>query len=484
MSSQLRRAGVFASICFLGVSAAFAAPAKVIPKPAAGPHTRALETALDRYVATPDPAYTWKTVAVTDVPGGKVASIAMTSQTWLTPAEVNRTEWKHWVTVVRPSNVESDIGLLFITGGANRDGEAPKPAKELLQIAAATKSVVIELKMVPNQPLILDGDGKERVEDDLIAYTWDKYLRTGDERWPARLPMTKAAVRAMDTVTAWTKSVEGGGKAVERFVVAGGSKRGWTTWTTGIVDKRVVAICPIVIDVLNMQPSMIHHFRAYGFFAPAVGNYTEQGIMDWLGTPEMQALQRIEDPFFYMNRLDLPKLIVNACGDQFFLPDSSQFYFDQLPGEKHLRYVPNADHSLRGSDAYETLAAWQWAQVNGKQVPTFTWSRGSDGNVRVSTPVRPKAVRLWQANNPRTRDFRLEIIGPAWWSRALDMESDGSYVGGISKPSQGWSAFMIEMTYDIGAPVPIKMTTPVWVTPDTLPHAAPKPTVPKGFLRK
>ena len=104
--------------------------------------------------------------------------------------------------------------------------------------------------------------------------------------------------------------------------------------------------------------------------------------------------------------------------------------------------------------------------------------------VRVSTPVRPKAVRLWQANNPRTRDFRLEIIGPAWWSRALDVESDGSYVGGISKPSQGWSAFMIEMTYDIGAPVPIKMTTPVWVTPDTLPHAAPKPTVPKGFLRK
>jgi PhoPQ-activated pathogenicity-related protein len=143
-------------------------------------------------------------VAVTDVPGGKVASIAMTSQTWLTPGEVNRTEWKHWVTVVRPANVESDIGLLFITGGANRDGEAPKPAKELLQIAAATKSVVIELKMVPNQPLILDGDGKERVEDDLIAYTWDKYLRTGDERWPARLPMTKAAVRAMDTVTAWT----------------------------------------------------------------------------------------------------------------------------------------------------------------------------------------------------------------------------------------------------------------------------------------
>ena len=483
MSSQRNRF-LLALSCVVAVAVAQAAPAYVIPKPAPGPHTRALETALDRYVATPDSTYTWKTVAVTDVPGGKVASIAMTSQTWLKPEEVNRTAWKHWVTIVRPEGVQSDVGLLFITGGSNRDEQPPRPSKEILQIAAGTKSVVIELKMVPNQTLIFDNDGKERVEDDLIAYTWDKYLRTGDERWPARLPMTKAAVRAMDTATAWTKSAEGGGKAVERFVVAGGSKRGWTTWTTGIVDKRVAAICPIVIDVLNMQPSMLHHYQAYGFFAPAVGNYTDHGIMDWLGTPEMQALQNIEDPFFYRSRLDMPKLIMNACGDQFFLPDSSQFYFDQLPGEKHLRYVPNADHSLRGSDAYETLGAWQWATVNGKKVPDFSWKRGSDGNVRVTSAVRPKAVKLWQANNPKTRDFRLEVVGPAWWPTTLEAASDGSYTGGIPAPGQGWSAFMIELTYDIGAPVPIKMTTPVWVTPDNLPHAAPKPTVPKGFLRK
>jgi PhoPQ-activated pathogenicity-related protein len=232
------------------------AAGKPIPKPAPGPHTRALETALDRYVATPDPSYSWKSLGVTDVPGGKVASIAMTSQTWLTTNEVNRTQWKHWVTIARPNDVASDVALLFITGGSNRDDQPPKPPKELLLIAAATRSVVVELKMVPNQTLIFDNDGKERVEDDLIAYTWDKFLRTGDERWPARLPMTKSAVRAMDTVTAWTGSAEGGGKAVKRFVVAGGSKRGWTTWTTAIVDKRVVSICPIVAIVSKSSPCM------------------------------------------------------------------------------------------------------------------------------------------------------------------------------------------------------------------------------------
>jgi PhoPQ-activated pathogenicity-related protein len=54
----------------------------------------------------------------------------------------------------------------------------------------------------------------------------------------------------------------------------------------------------------------------------------------------------------------MPKYVVNAGGDQYFAPDSSKFYFGDLTGPKFLRYVPNADHSLRGSDAQDSILAF------------------------------------------------------------------------------------------------------------------------------
>ncbi len=442
-------------------------------------------TALDRYVAAPDPSYAWKAVQSVPVDGATVTAIDLTSQTWLAPGEVDRTVWRHWLMVVTPDDVAHSTGLLFISGGSNRDDKPPRPAAEMIAVARATRSVVAELKMVPNQPLSFNGDGEGRYEDDLIAYTWDQYLRTGDERWPARLPMTKAAVRAMDTITEFTSGpAAGAGRRIDRFVVAGGSKRGWTTWTTAAVDPRVVAICPIVIDVLNMEPQMAHHSAAYGGFAEAVGNYVQHDVMRWMGTPEMKALQRIEDPYFYRDRYQLPKLLMNACGDQFFLPDSSQFYFDQLPGPKFLRYVPNADHSLRGSDAYQTLAAWHHVTLNRTPLPEFDWSHGADGSIRVVSRTAPKAVRLWQATNPSTRDFRLEVTGPAWWPTDLADQGGGVYTAQVGAPTAGWTAYMVELTFDVGAAAPLKLTTDVRVTPGTLPHPAFEPSRPSGFLTR
>lgn len=427
-------------------------------------------TALDKYVATPDTNYSFH--LVTNIPGSgqKTFILEMTSQAWLTTNEVDRPLWKHWMTIVKPDNVASSKSLLFITGGAN-GGNPPKSADgNLVQIALATKSVVTELRMVPNQPLVFAGETQGRKEDSLIAYTWDKFLRTGDSKWPARLPMTKAAVRAMDTVTAFCGSPEGGGVKVDGFVVAGGSKRGWTTWATAAVDKRVVAIVPFVIDLLNIEPSMLHHYGAYGFWAPSIGDYTAFRIMDWNGTPEYKALMKIEEPYEYRHRFTMPKFIINASGDQFFLPDSSQFYFNDLTGVKYLRYVPNADHSLKGSDAYQTLHACYNAVLYDAPLPQYSWTLEKDGSMRVTAKDKPSEVKLWQATNPDARDFRMETLGPQWQSTILNDQGGGVYVGKVAEPAKGWTAFFIELTFPSGKQGQFKFTTQIRVVPDTLPH--------------
>ena len=314
-----------------------------------GAHAADRQTALDTYVKAPDSHYRYKLFEKKRVPGCRDYLIRMTSQQWRTPAQVNHSLWEHWVRIYVPDTVSSTTSLLYIRGGSISDPR-PEPNHDLETLATLTHSVASEVFDIPNEPLTFTGDSfGPRSEDQIIAYTWRKFLETGDAAWPLRLPMTKAAVRAMDTVTSFAASKQGGRHRVDHFVVTGASKRGWTTWTTAAVDARVVGIAPMVIDLLHVVPSFEHHYRVYGFWAPAVKDYYDEHLMDELGDRRFQELMDLVEPYSYRDRFTMPKLIINAAGDQFFLPDSSRFYFDDLPGEKHLLYEANADHSLKGT---------------------------------------------------------------------------------------------------------------------------------------
>jgi PhoPQ-activated pathogenicity-related protein len=430
----------------------------------------AARTALDRYIDAPDSNYRYQLAATIPGEGYTAFVLDMTSQAWRAAGEVDRTVWKHWLTVIKPDQVRHPKAFLYITGG-NNNSAAPKAADEnLARVAVLTGSVVAELRMVPNQPLTFADDKRPRTEDEIIAYTWDKFLRGGDDQWPLRLPMTKAAVRAMDTVVSYCA---GHKVAVDGFVVAGASKRGWAAWTTAAVDGRVVAVVPLVIDLLNIVPSFQHHLAVYGYYAPAVADYEDMGVMTRFTTPRFRELMAIEEPYEYRRRLTMPKFMVNATGDQFFVPDSWQFYLDQLPGVTSLRYVPNADHSLRGTDAWLSVLAWYHALLNGTPLPQFTWQIDRDGAIRVRSKDAPIAVTLWQATNPGARDFRLSSIGAKWKGSPLKAGSTGEYVARVPRPFRGYTAYMVELTFPSGvASAPFTFTTGVKVMPDVEPFKA------------
>jgi PhoPQ-activated pathogenicity-related protein len=431
------------------------------------------KTSLDAYIAKKEDVYGWKLNSTIQGDGYTSYVLELTSQTWRSASEVDRPVWTHWLTVTKPAEVTSDKALLFIGGGDNGDAAPTSASERSVRIAKETKSVVADLGMVPNQPLSFpDSPDVKREEDDLIAYTRVKHFQTKDDEWLVRYAMVKSGVQAMTAVQEFLKSPEGGATPVNQFVVAGGSKRGWTTWLVGATDERVIGIIPMVIDALNSEEITKQHFRILGFFAPSLGDYVRHGLFPHrVGSPEYQAVLKLEDPYNYFSRarLTIPKFVINASGDQYFMPDNSQFYYDPMPEEKRMRLVENSRHNLAETDAMDSLLAFYQSVITGGKRPSYSWTKGADGTITVTSADKPSEVKLWQAHNPKTRDFRVEHLGKEYKSTVLQPQADGTYVGKVDKPKEGFTAFFVEMTYPSGFSVPFKFTTAASVVPDVLP---------------
>lgn len=157
-------------------------------------------TALDDYVNKPDSNYKWFDTNITiSGPGWTTYILNMTSQQWLTPAEVgDRSIWWHYVAVVVPDVITyKNVAGLYITGGYNTDGP-PQAGSEDLELATAlaltTGAPCATLFQIPNAPVYFTAEQppKRRVEDAIIAYTWNHFINDPTEpEWLLRLPMTK-----------------------------------------------------------------------------------------------------------------------------------------------------------------------------------------------------------------------------------------------------------------------------------------------------
>src|SRR5262245_23916766 len=122
------------------------------------------KTPLDDYIAKRDASYSWKLVKTISGDGVTTYVLDLKSQTWRAVPEVDRPLWQHWLVIVKPDKVRHETAFLRIGGGAN-GGDAPGGASaQSIQTARATNSVVADLGMVPNQPLIFNKDGKPRKE--------------------------------------------------------------------------------------------------------------------------------------------------------------------------------------------------------------------------------------------------------------------------------------------------------------------------------
>ena len=258
---------------------------------------------------------------------------------------------------------------------------------------------------VPNQPLF---DGK--VEDEIIAYTLDQYLDTGDADWILLAPMTKSALRAMDVV----QKIHGNrsGQGVEKFVLNGASKRGWTTWLAAAADSRVAGIAPQVFDNLNITEQMPHQKRVFENYSEMIADYTERNLPEKMKTPRGQLLTAMVDPYTYREKLTLPKVILNAVNDPYWATDASSLYFHRLSGENRMCFAPNCGHGYNDEDRLNGALIGLIDSVgSGLEMGGMT-SHAKFGEGKAEIFIAPNTLaleaRVWVAESS-SLDFRKSV---------------------------------------------------------------------------
>ncbi|MEX0585915.1 MAG: PhoPQ-activated protein PqaA family protein [Pirellulales bacterium] len=419
------------------------------------------------YVAKPDDSFRWAVRREQKLGEAPLVEVTLTSQTW------RGITWKHQLFLLKPKSVKADAShaLLFIAGGTwkdsldkppgARDG-LPKEAFAFATLAEQTGLPVAVLLQVPHQP-ILGG----RVEDDAIAHTFENFMRTGDPEWLLLLPMVKSAVRGMDATSQYAKkhwSLD-----IKTFTVSGASKRGWTTWLTGAVDARATGIAPMVIDMLNTAAQMKHQVDTWGGYSEQIHDYTDRGLQKHLASEAGKKLNAIVDPYAYRDRLKQPKLILLGTNDRYWPLDALNLYWDGLPGEKYICYVPNNGHGLKDLDRIAGgLAALHRRVAENKPLPQMTWGlKEKDGklHLRLTSDVKPRTVQAWIAHS-KTRDFR-----PAKWSSEA-MTADGDkFTHQLTIPAEGFAAMFGEAVFN-GEKLPLYLSTNVRIVGGKVPAAA------------
>ncbi len=382
------------------------------------------------YLAKPEPVYRWEKRGEQTLTGGKVYDLHMVSQTW------QDIVWEHRIQLFVPTEMSAPTQCTLLnTGGSGGAEEAVLG----LMAARMSGSPFAILYNIPNQPIY----GKN--EDALIAHTWLKFIETGDENWPLHFPMAKADIKAMDAIQAFTR--EAGLTPIKDFIVTGASKRGWTTWLVGASkDKRVKAIAPMVIDVLNVAAQVRHQLASYGKPSEQVEDYSSAGLLPLIESPKGKRLMELEDPYSYRRIITMPKLIILGTNDRYWTQDALNLYWDGLVGPKWIAYIPNSGHGLEDRGRLlNVLTAFVRAQGSRKPFPTpkWTYTDTADGvTLTVTTSEPAKAARLFHVTAP-TRDFRDQ----KWTSRDMT-GSMTKFTATYKTPATGYAAVYGELVYE------------------------------------
>jgi len=417
------------------------------------------ETALQAYLHNGDTSFKWELKETQKGEGLTYYRIEFTSQTW------QKIHWTHDLMLMVPDDLRFSESLLFITGGSNKD-EKPNShnfndelAVEFGRICKVNKTITAIIWQVPNQPLYDD-----LTEDALISRTLHNYQGDHDFNWPLLFPMTKSAVRAMDIVQEFSRKELH--QIIKGFVVSGASKRGWTTWLTGANDPRVVAIGPMVIDMLNMPVNIPYHKVVWGDYSIEIEDYVKLGLAQQFGSNQENDLVKMIDPYSYRKTLTMPKMLFMGTNDPYWPVDAVKNYIDDIPGDNHICYTPNAAHDMGDKKrAFATLSAFLGNTVSKSKYPICDYSI-SEQNGKITVTIKTTADKLVDASLFSTTSPNQEFRDKKWGFVGLNAEKKPVVTVDVDYPKTGYKAFYVELKYKSPFGEDFTQCTRMFVTSD------------------
>lgn len=484
----------------------------------------AVLTPLDEYVSKDDGVFNVENLEKSGKGNGYTYyNYNVTTLKWLAPQDTNRHIWSHNLVVIVPDDLDEtiDSALVYLTGGDTKtNGDVPSPTDDdfiaAAILAVQARSIAGVMYQIPNEPIIVAGDpftpGRGRGEDAIIALTWYQFLHRPSQ--PERIvefPMTKAAVKGLDALEVIIPQLTRGAVHINKFIVAGASKRGWTSWLTGAVlaaakPGRVIGIIPIVLDALHVQAFFDRQWGYYGAWSFALKDYLECNITAEMKTnPNFKTLFDYVDMYNYRHRLTMAKLAVSAGGDEFQMPDDSRYWGHAMPADMSFLLVKNAEHSMATGLPILVPAVGAWlASVQRKAArPAIEWSiDDTTGAITFTADTPVLSADIAFADSAKgvstgRRDFRwaalnvsfcpVKVFGacvrPVLWETIkqeaamkagyLVQHDEKSFTATMPLPKDKatWRVFTVEVRFaNPSRPkLPFYMTVPASVIPNTKP---------------
>jgi len=366
--------------------------------------------------------------------------------------------WRHELIVKAPAKLlRSDFMLVTLTGG--RGGEAHHTGAQQLADALGVRAAV--LTQVPNQPLY---GGK--TEDDLLSYTLNEYRQSGDPSWPLLFPMVSSVVKGIDVLQ------EVLSEPGLRVVLIGASKRGWTTYLSGGVDKRIVGIVPAVFEMVSMQKQIALARSRYGRDSEKIRPYTALGLTDALLEPRVSQLVKWLDPAAYAPRFTMPKLVLLGANDPYWVVDSVREYWDVLPEPKMLRILPNVGHGVLAEEsAQQAIVSFVKVLLGNRPLPKVSWNFSSVAQRQAMVSgfsERPLTqCKIWRATS-ESSDFRKAVFEAAPCEVLPGGRSFKARVATCSKRNTAVFADLLTNSVNAGEEFSMSTESHVWLASSTV----------------